>query len=56
VVLLCVCVRANARLKYAGMTDADFDRLWPTRLRDDELMIVSAMSANRPLESWYSRF
>ena len=46
-------LKANARLKYAGMTDADFERLWP-RIRDDELLI--AATAPRPLPSWYAKF
>jgi hypothetical protein len=49
-------LKANARLRYAGLTDADFERLWPIRLRDDELIIAASAVANRPLEAWYTRF
>lgn len=46
-------LKANARLKYSGITDADFERLWP-RIRDDELL--AAASTPRPLPSWYAKF
>jgi hypothetical protein len=49
-------LKANVRLRYSGMTDADFERLWPIRLRDDELMIAASASANRPPAPWYVPF
>ncbi len=49
-------LKASARLKYAGMSDADFERLWPVRIRDDELLIAASATATRPLPPWYVKF
>ncbi len=43
--------KAAARQKYATLSDADFERLWPVRIKDEELLLQSAAVANRPLES-----
>jgi hypothetical protein len=48
--------KQSARLKYSALSDADFERLWPQRIKDDELLLQAAVIANRPLESWYERF
>ncbi len=48
--------KADARRKYATLSDADFERLWPVRIRDEELLLQAAAVANRPLESWYQKF
>jgi hypothetical protein len=48
--------KADARQKYATLSDADFERLWPVRIKDEELLLQAAAVANRPLESWYQKF
>jgi len=48
--------KADARQKYSALSDADFERLWPVRIKDDELLLQAAAIANRPLEAWYERF
>ena len=48
--------KADARLKYAALSDADFERLWTVRIRDEELILQAAAMANRPLEPWYQQF
>jgi hypothetical protein len=48
--------KADARRKYATLSDADFERLWPVRIKDEELLLQAAAVANRPLESWYQKF
>jgi hypothetical protein len=48
--------KADARRKYATLSDADFERLWTVRIRDEELLLQAAAVANRPLESWYQKF
>jgi hypothetical protein len=30
--------KAECRAKYAALSDADFERLWPTTIRDKELL------------------
>ena len=48
--------KANARLKYASLSDSDFERLWPTRIQDEELLLRAQAMSDRPLEPWYERF
>jgi hypothetical protein len=48
--------KADARKKYATLSDADFERLWTVRIKDEELLLQAAAVANRPLESWYQKF
>jgi hypothetical protein len=48
--------KASARLKYSALSDADFERLWPQRIQDEELLLRAQAIANRPLESWYQAF
>jgi len=48
--------KADARLKYSALSDADFERLWPQRIQDEELLLQAQAVANRPLEPWYQAF
>ena len=48
--------KASARRKYASLTDADFERLFLLKIRDEELLLAAAASANRPIEAWYQAF
>ena len=48
--------KSDARRKYSALSDSDFERLWPVRIKDDELLLQAAVIANRPLEPWYQAF